>query len=373
MIRLLIVDDSAVVRHALTRQLGRDPEIEVVGAAPDPYAAREMIARLRPHVLTLDLDMPRMDGITFLGKLMAHHPLPVIVVSSHTPHGSRLALQALELGAIDVIGKPESAYAVGDLAARLTRAIKCAAMIDVRKLAPPGPDGGAAAARGASADDGLPGRGSARMNADAEPANASGPLGVDAPLPSVVAIGASTGGTRAVAEILRLFPAAAPATLIVQHMPPGFTSAFAQRLDQIAAMCVREAADGDLLAPGLALVAPGDWHMTLLGNEERCRVRLRRGPRVHFQRPSVEVLFDSLAETIGDRAVGIILTGMGADGAEGLLGLRRAGARTIAQDEATSVVFGMPREAIGRGAAGRVLPLGRIAAAALAPREARAA
>jgi two-component system chemotaxis response regulator CheB len=374
MIRVLIVDDSAVVRHTLARLLAGDPEIDVVGAAPDPYIAREMIVRYRPHVLTLDIEMPRMDGLTFLGKLMAHHPLPVIVVSLITPRGSRLALQALDLGAIDVLAKPESAYAVGDLAAQLIRTIKCAAQIDMRKLAPqPGPALAPHAAAPAAAQSPSP------AASPPEPAVAGG----EAPgershptdrAPRIVAIGGSTGGTRAIAEVLRRFPADGPATLIVQHMPSGFTRAFAQRLDQLSPMDVREAADNDLLAPGLALVAPGDWHMTLVRSAGRFRIRLRQGPRVHFQRPSVEMLFDSIAEEAGARSAGILLTGMGADGAEALLQMRRAGARTIAQDEATSVVFGMPREAIRLGAAERVLPLFEIAAAALGqrPREAPA-
>lgn len=372
MIRVLVIDDSPVVRRTLAQELARDPEIEVVGAAPDPYVARELIARLRPHVLTLDIDMPRMDGLTFLGKLMAHHPLPVIVVSSLTPHGSELALRALELGAFEVLPKPESAAAIGELSAQLARTIQCAAMIDAGRLArdagrleqdarrlatPASPADGRAEmpACGAAA---LPGPGCPRTSAGAE---------------RIIAIGASTGGTQAVAEILRRFPADAPATLIVQHMPAGFTRAFAERLDRLSAMTVREAADGDALAPGVALVAPGNWHLTLRGCGSRARVRLSQEPRVHFQRPSVEALFDSLAQTAGKRTVGIILTGMGADGAEGLLRLRLAGAHTIAQDEATSVVFGMPREAIRRGAIEQVLPLGEIAAAALREDPARAA
>ena len=336
MTRVLVVDDSAVVRKALTQELARDPEIEVVGAAPDPYVARELIARTHPHVLTLDIDMPRMDGLTFLAKLMRHCPLPVIIVSSLTPRGSRMALQALELGAIDVISKPESAYAVGDLGAQLARTIKAAALIDVRKLVPAAPAG---------------------------PQLPIPPLRASAH--RIVAIGGSTGGTRAIAEIVSRFPANGPATLIVQHMPAGFTRAFAQRLDQLSAMTIREARAGDTLESGLALVAPGDRHLAIGRSDDRTIAMLRDGPRVHFQRPSVEVLFDSVTETAGAEAVGILLTGMGADGAQGLLRMRRAGASTIAQDEATSVVFGMPREAILCGAAEQVLGLPAIADAAL--------
>ncbi len=336
MTRVLVVDDSAVVRKALTQELARDPEIEVVGAASDPYVARDLIARTHPHVLTLDIDMPRMDGLTFLEKLMHHCPLPVVIVSSLTPRGSRMALQALELGAIDVISKPESAYAVGDMGAQLARTIKAAALIDVRKLAP------------------------------AMTAKPRSPIALTgAPAHRIVAIGGSTGGTRAIAEIVRRFPANGPATIIVQHMPPGFTRAFAQRLDQLSEMNIREACAGDALECGLALVAPGDHHLTIERVCGRTLVVLRDGPRVHFQRPSVEVLFDSVAETAGAEAVGILLTGMGADGAQGLLRMRRAGASTIAQDEATSVVFGMPREAILCGAAEQVLGLPVIADAAL--------
>ena len=259
MIRVLVVDDSAVVRKALARRFAHDPEIEVVGAAPDPYVARDLIARTHPHVLTLDIDMPRMDGLTFLAKLMGHCPLPVIIVSSLTPRGSRMALPALELGAIDVISKPESAYAVGDLGAQLTRTIKAAALIDVRKLVP------------------------AALAAPAAPPAALALLG--AGTHRIVAIGGSTGGTRAIAEIITRFPANGPATLIVQHMPPGFTRAFAQRLDQLSAMTVREASAGDAIERGVVLIAPGDHHMTIGRTAGRTIVMLRDGPRVNFQRP----------------------------------------------------------------------------------------
>jgi len=337
MIRVLIVDDSAVVRKVLTEGLSHYPDLEVVGTAVDPYVARDRILALKPDVITLDIEMPRMDGLTFLAKLMKHFPLPVVIVSSLTPKNSEMAIRALELGAIDVICKPGSTYSVPDVARDLVRAIRAAAKARIRgRLAVTPPQ---------------------------------------VPVPSVVnlqtthkiiAIGASTGGTQAITAVLSGLPASAPGTVIVQHMPEGFTESFAQRLNQICPMEVREARDNDIVVPGVALVARGNQHLLLERSGARYLARLKDGPAVHHQRPAVDVLFDSVARCAGRNAVGVLLTGMGADGARGLLAMRASGAATLAEDESTCVVFGMPKEAIKMGAAMQVLPLHEMAPGILA-------
>ena len=333
MIRVLVVDDSAVVRQVLSGEISKAKDIEVVGTAADPYIARDKIVALNPDVITLDLEMPRMDGLTFLAKLMKFHPLPVIVVSSLTPRGSDTALRALELGAVDVVGKPGGSYTVGDIAAELVEKIRAASTARFRTAA----------------------------SAPVESAPAAG-----VPLLNmthkVLAIGASTGGTEAIKTVLMGLPATTPGTVIVQHMPEHFTAAFAARLNGLCPMEVREARSGDLVAPGVALLAPGNRHMVLRRSGAQFSVEVKGGPPVHYQRPSVDVLFHSVASQAGGNAVGTILTGMGADGAGGLLAMRQAGARTLAQDEATCVVFGMPREAIRLGAAEQVVPLQGMAA-----------
>jgi two-component system chemotaxis response regulator CheB len=323
-VKVLIVDDSAVVRSMLTRELSRDPGVEVVGSAPDPYVARDMILALSPQVLTLDVEMPRMDGITFLRKLMQYHPLPVIVLSSLTASGTQTAVDAMAAGAIEVLCKPGTAYSVGDMAAELVRKIKSASRATVRKVV--APSGVIQTSLSATTD-------------------------------KIIAIGASTGGVQALETVLMTFPPGAPGTLVVQHMPPRFTASFAQRLNGLCKVRVREAVDGDSVVPGLVLIAPGGYHMLLRRSGASYRVEVKQGPEVHHQRPSVEVLFNSAAKFAGANAVGVILTGMGADGAEGLLQMRKAGARTIAQDEATCVVYGMPMEAAKRGAAEKIVPL----------------
>ncbi len=328
-IRVLIVDDSAIVRKILAEALSGAPDIEVVGTAPDPYVARDKILALRPDVLTLDIEMPRMDGLTFLRKLMRFHPLPVIVISSLAQPSCRAALEALESGAVEVLGKPGGPYSVGELRHSLSEKVRAAAV-----------------ARLIERSTGVE---LARRAAVVEPVRFAGDI--------VIAMGASTGGTEALATILARLPAAAPPILITQHIPREFSRAFANRLNEICAMEVKEAQDGDVVRPGRALVAPGDFHLLLRRGTGGYCAAVKSGPRVCYQRPSVDVLFQSVAETAGARAVGVLLTGMGSDGAQGMLRMRQAGAHTIAQDEASCVVFGMPREAIALGAAERVAPL----------------
>jgi two-component system, chemotaxis family, protein-glutamate methylesterase/glutaminase len=339
-IRVLVVDDSAVVREVLSRELGRQSGIEVVGTAPDPYIARDKILQLNPDVMTLDVEMPRMDGITFLRKIMQHHPVRTIMLSSLTPKGGEMAMDALDAGAIDVLCKPGAAYTVGDIIPILAMQIRAAAQANFGKS-----------------------RSLDQLRASAPPAAA--PKALLQTTNRILAVGASTGGTRAIEDLLMEFPANCPPTLIVQHMPAGFTQSFALRLNRICKMEVREAVHGDSVVPGVTLIAPGNHHMVLRRSGARYLVELHQGERLHFQRPAVDELMQSVSEYAGKNAVGVILTGMGADGAEGLLKMRQAGAHTVAQDEKTSVVWGMPGEAVKRGAAVEVLPLPSIAARAL--------
>lgn len=336
--RVLIVDDSAIVRKILCESLESEPDMEVVGTAPDPYVARDKILALRPDVVTLDIEMPRMDGLTFLGKLMRYNPMPVIVISSLGTASCRSAIDALRLGAVEVLAKPAGPYSVGELRIVLANKIRAAAAARVMR----------------------------REVQPETPAAQPVPQRCSADPSCVVAIGASTGGTEAIREVLSALPEDAPGTMIAQHIPAVFSRAFAERLNQTCRMKVKEAEDGDLLEQGRALVAPGDYHMLLRKSGGTYRVTVRRGPRVCYQRPSVDVLFNSVAEAAGSVSVGVLLTGMGSDGAQGLLKMKQAGARTIAQDEDTCVVFGMPREAIRMGAVGQVLPLRRIASGILA-------
>lgn len=333
-IRVLIVDDSAVVRNILQNELGRDPEIEVVGTAPDPYVARDKIVQLQPDVVTLDVEMPRMDGVTFLRKLMFHFPLPVIVVSSLTEKGGDLAMEALDSGAVDVMCKPGAAYAIGDLSVELIDKIKAASRVTVTKVDP-----------------------RTRKQTRA----ASQRLAMTRTTNKVVAIGASTGGTKAIETVLTAMPATAPGIVIVQHMPEHFTKSFAERLDSLCAIEVKESEDGDTVTPGRAIIARGNHHMVLRRSGARYYVQVKGGPLVCRQRPAAEVLFKSVARYAGQNAVGAILTGMGNDGAQGLLKMREEGAHTIAQDEKSCVVFGMPKEAIKAGAAETVVPLEQVA------------
>ena len=333
-IRVLVVDDSAIVRKVLSEELSKYQDIEVVGTAPDPYVARDKIVLLKPDVITLDIEMPRMDGLTFLRKLMKYYPVPAIVVSSLTTKGGKLTLEALDIGAVDVIAKPGVAYSVGDMSAQLAEKIRGAARARISK-------------RTEDNNDTAPGP--QPMKALAQTSN------------KVIAIGASTGGTVALRSLLVQMPANSPGILIVQHMPANFTAAFAERLNGLCQITVKEAKNNDSVSNGTALIAPGNYHMLLRRSGARYYVEVKTGPMVHHQRPAVDVLFKSTARYAGANAIGVILTGMGADGAVGLLEMKNMGAGTIAQDEKTCVVFGMPKEAIKLGAADKILPLEKIA------------
>jgi len=330
MIRVVIVDDSTLVRHALISALAKVPDISVVGEAADPYEARDKIVELKPDVITLDIEMPRMDGLTFLSKLMEHHPIPVIMFSTLTKKGSKEAIRALEMGAVDVLCKPESSGDTAKTYRALTNAVRAAAASKLRGTQSRAPS------------PVLPRKSRVRVELDGR---------------LVLAIGASTGGTIAIKELLAQLPDDIPGTVIVQHMPEHFTAAFAQRLNSLSPMNVREAKNGDQVERGLVLLAPGDKHMVMAKRGRGYAVEVRGGPLVHHQRPAVDVLFTSVARHVGESAVGVVLTGMGADGASGLLEMRDAGARTFAQDEESSVVYGMPKEALKNGGAEEVVSL----------------
>ncbi|MEK6771018.1 MAG: chemotaxis response regulator protein-glutamate methylesterase [Pseudomonadota bacterium] len=336
-IRVLVIDDSAVMRQLLSAILSEDPAIDVVGTASDPLIAREKIKILKPHVLTLDVEMPGMDGLTFLERLMRLHPLPVVMVSSFTDKGAQATIRALELGAVDFVTKPSRDVRVGiqELAQEIRDKVHAAMHARVQ----------------------APGLDRETLSCSPPPISMS-PAASD----RVVVIGASAGGTQAIAEILELLPAHAPAIAIVQHMPPKFTELFAANLDKRCRLNVSEAVDGEFLRPGNARIAPGGQQMELMRGSEAFGLRVYPGGQVHRHCPSVDVLFNSTACCAGKSALGILLTGMGNDGAKGLLAMWRNGAHTVAQDEATSVIFGMPDQAIRLGAAREVLGLGEIAA-----------
>lgn len=338
MIKVLIVDDSALVRKLLKKELDMQHDIEVVGTAMNPYIAREKIFELKPDVITLDLEMPRMDGLSFLAKLMKHFPIPVVVVSSLTTKNSQNALNALRLGAVDVICKPGSAYSTQNISKDIIKAVRTAS---VAKL-----------------------KGSTQANTpNPKPVENYSNYKLVHTTNKLIAIGSSTGGTRALETVLPSLPANLPGIVIVQHMPPVFTKSFADRLDTICNMRVKEAEDGDMVENGLVLIAPGNYHMLVEKSGARYYTQIKKGPPVHHQRPSVDVMFNSVAKSAGVNAMGVILTGMGADGAKGLLAMKESGAYTIGQDEQTSVVYGMPKEAYNTGAVQQQYPLSRIAGA----------
>jgi two-component system chemotaxis response regulator CheB len=352
-IKVLIVDDSALVRKLLMEMLSRDRDIQVVGTASDPYVAREKIKQLNPHVITLDVEMPRMDGLTFLENLMRLRPMPVVMVSSLTQRGADVTLRALELGAVDFVAKPriDVAGTLVEYADELIAKVKAAAGARVSTRL------GLTRAPNLQVDP--------RRTADAIlPATATRPR-VLYTTDRIVAIGASTGGTEAIREVLQALPADAPAIVISQHIPAAFSRPFAERMNQCSAMSVCEAQDGQHILPGHVYIAPGDRHLIIERDGARYRCRLSDGPHVNRHRPSVDVMFRSVAQNVGPNATGVLLTGMGDDGARGLLEMLEAGAHTIAQDEASSVVWGMPGTAVRLGAAQQVLPLHRIAEAIL--------
>lgn len=333
MIKVLIVDDSAIVRKIFTEELSKARDIEVIGSAPDPFVARDLIIQLKPDVITLDIEMPRMDGITFLKKIMIARPLPVIIVSSLTPKGSTMALEALDNGAVEVMAKPGGSFSVGEMGAQLADRIRAASKARFLKR-PPVDKNKVMAHMGSRA--------------------------ITQTTNKVIAIGSSTGGTEALTNILTRMPPGSPGIVVAQHMPANFTRTFAERLNNLCQIKVKEGADNDSVIPGTCLIAPGNNHMLLRRSGSRYFVEVKTGPLVHHQRPAVDVLFNSAAKYAGANAVAVILTGMGADGAAGLKAMKEAGAKTIAQDEASCVVFGMPKEAIKTGCVDKVLPLNKI-------------
>ncbi|MEA3333866.1 MAG: chemotaxis response regulator protein-glutamate methylesterase [Pseudomonadota bacterium] len=334
MIKVLIVDDSAMVRQVFTRELAKERDIEVVGTAPDPYVARDKIVALRPDVITLDIEMPRMDGLTFLRKLMKHFPMPVIIVSSLTRKGGKVALEAIESGAVEVLAKPGEAYSVGDMGQQLAEKIRAASLIDVSERA---------------------------RKIDLSKFNGKRLAALSETTNKVIAVGSSTGGTEALKVFLTQLPANAPGIVMVQHMPANFTTAFAERLNELCQIEVKEAEDGDVVRPGRALLAPGNFHMVMRRSGARYLVNVKTGPMVHYQRPAVDPLFRSVARYVGANALGVILTGMGADGARGMREMKEAGAVNFAQDEASCVVYGMPKEAVKAGGVDHVVPLKEMA------------
>lgn len=341
-IRVLIVDDSALVRQLLAKGLAMDPEIEVVGTASDPYEARDKIVQLKPDVMTLDVEMPRMDGVDFLRRLMPQYPIPVLMVSSLTQRGKQITLDALDAGAVDFVAKPSTDLARGltgmlhDLRAKVKQTAK--ANVSHWKNKPVAQN---------------PPLRKVSQGALAESTD------------KVVAIGASTGGTEAIRKMVTQFPVSMPGVVIVQHMPAGFTKMFADRLNQLCAMEVKEAENGDRIMPGRILIGPGGLHMRVIRSGGIYQVRCESGENVSGHCPSVDVLMNSVAQNVGSNAIGVMLTGMGSDGAAGMLAMRQAGARNLAQDEETSVVFGMPKVAYERGGAERLVPLERMASAVI--------
>jgi two-component system chemotaxis response regulator CheB len=396
-IRVLVVDDSALVRRMVREALEAAGDIEVVGVAPDPFVAREKLLELSPDVMTLDVEMPKLDGISFLHAVMAHQPLPVIILSSVTQEGSERALEALAAGAVDVLAKPGASNSLGDMGAALVDRVRLAAQSKFRRRparpAPPPARTGAAPVANVTplrasptptpaprlAETAAPSPGQAERSVSALIAQAAQRNAARAAAPrlpvlevnarwapdQLIALGASTGGTEALAQVLARLPANAPPVVLVQHIHAAFVGSFAHRLNGLCAGQVALAQDGEVLRPGQVRVAPGDQHLVVERGPEGLRTRLKGGPKVCHQRPAADVLFHSVAQAAGPRAVAALLTGMGSDGADGLAAMRRAGARTLAQDEATSVVWGMPGEAWQRGAAESLVALPDVAQALL--------
>jgi two-component system chemotaxis response regulator CheB len=351
-IRVLIVDDSAVVRQSLSQIISSDPMLEVLGTAPDPFYAAKKIAEEVPDVITLDVEMPRMDGLTFLKKIMSQHPIPVVIISSLTEAGTQTGIRALEYGALEIITKPQmnTKQFIEESQIRICDAIKAAAnskirrrkIVDVPEVQP-------------------------KLSADVILSPVVSANSMLKTTEIVIAVGASTGGTEALTKFLQALPINCPGVIIVQHMPEIFTKSFANRLNEICNITVEEAKNGDAVLPGHALIAPGNYHTLLKRSGARYFVEVQEGPLVNRHRPSVDVLFRSTAKYAGANAIGIIMTGMGDDGARGLLEMKNAGAKTIAQDENSCIVFGMPKEAIKLGAVDKILPLESIAPFILKP------
>ena len=333
-IRVLVVDDSAVVRRTISDALSFDPEIEVVGTACDPYVARDKILELNPDVMTLDIEMPRMDGLTFLRILQQHRPMPIIIISSLTQAGSKAALDAMEFGAVDVLAKPQSAWNLGHLRDDLARRVKGAVRARLNNLRP-----SASRSVPTGAVEATPGDYNSRQ---------------------LIVMGASTGGTEALKDVLTRLPDGLPGILIVQHIPPIFSRTFAERLNEVCAMEVHEAKHGDEAKPGTVLIAPGDFHMVVNWENNAYRVQLRQDPPIHHTRPAVDMLFNSAARCAGAKITGVLLTGMGRDGAQGMQQIKSNGGINLAQNEDTCVVYGMPRAAVELGVVDRVLPLDHI-------------
>ncbi|MBV8464399.1 MAG: chemotaxis response regulator protein-glutamate methylesterase [Burkholderiales bacterium] len=337
-IRVVVVDDSLLMRKVLSEILNSESDIEVIGTAPDPYAARELIRALSPDVVTLDIEMPKMNGLDFLDKLMRLKPTPVVMISTLTAQGSDTALRALELGAVDCVAKPrlDVSRGVRELGEEIVDKVRTAshARLAPRAVATPRP---------------------------AKPAITHGGASSHAQHTRLVAVGASTGGTQALQTFLLQLPAAMPPVVVVQHMPPAFTQPFARRLDGICALTIKEAEHGERLQPGHVYIAPGDYHLALERQGGYLHCKLLATDRVNRHRPSVDVLFESVAELVGHRSIGVIMTGMGADGAQGMLAMKRAGSYNLAQDEASSVVYGMPKEAVKAGGVDKVLSLDHLA------------
>ncbi len=352
-IKVLIVDDSAVVRQTLSQIISADPHLEVMGTATDPYFAAKKIAEEVPDVITLDVEMPRMDGLTFLKKIMTQHPIPVVIISSLTEKGTETAMKALELGAVDIITKPQvnTKTFFEESKIRICDAVKAAAQARIsRKRVIP---------ESYVVEP--------KYSADAVLPPSTPNMSMIKTTEYVIVVGASTGGTEALTTFLTAMPLDTPGIVIVQHMPEKFTTSFAARLNELCRITVKEAENGDSVIRGRALIAPGNYHLLLKRSGARYYVEVKEGPLVNRHRPSVDVLFRSTARYAGANAVGVIMTGMGGDGASGLLEMKQAGAKTVAQDEKTCVVFGMPKEAIKLGGVDKVLPLDAIAPYVIKP------